>query len=210
MSLYRTLAKMINDDFVKFIEQNKPLYIYNDIERTMNGDIKDPIYYLELQHLVSYHFPDKKCIDDIIAFAKNDSILEIAAGQALTSALLLASGVDPAKIAVTNEMSNSWNKDKGKDYITTEDLDYLKALDKYPDYNVLMMMWPPHMSSLAVDSLKKFKGDKLIYSGHHKGGATADDDFFDELDSHWELQSSRMNESVFPETTNFIEFYTRK
>ena len=210
MSLYHKLAKMINDDFVMFIEQNKPLYIYNDIEKIMNGTIKNTIYYLELQNYVSYHFPDKKCIDDIIAFTKNDSILEIAAGQALTSALLLVSGVNPAKIAVTNEMSNSWNKDKGKDYITIENLDYIKALDKYAGHNVLMMMWPPHKSSLAVDSLKKFKGDKLIYSGHHKGGATANDDFFDELDSHWELHSSRMNESVFPETTNFIEFYTRK
>jgi hypothetical protein len=202
---------MINDDFVKFIGQKQPLYIYNDIDGIMNGKINDPMYYIVLQHYVSYHFPDKNFIDDIIAFAKNDSILEIAAGQGLTSALLLASGVDPGKIAVTNEMSNDWNKESGKDYIDTiEDLDYLKALDKYADYNVLMMLWPPQKSSLAADSLKKFKGDKLIYSGQHRGGATADDDFFDELDSHWELTSSRIKVSVFKETENYLEFYTRK
>ena len=199
---------MINDDFVKFIGNKRLSVVYNDIDDIMNGKIKDHMYYIVLQHYVSYHFPDKEFISDIIKFAGDDSILEIAAGQGLTSALLLASDVDPATLAVTNEMSNVWNKESGKDYLDIEDLDYLKALDKYAGHNVLMVLWPPQKSSLAADSLKKFKGNKLIYSGHHRGGATANDDFFDELDSHWELTSSRMKTFTM-ETVNYFEFYTR-
>jgi hypothetical protein len=49
----------------------------------------------------------------------------------------------------------------------------------------LFLCWPPHSHDMAFDSLRRYKGGRVIYVGEN-GGCTADDQFHDLLDKHWE------------------------
>jgi hypothetical protein len=208
MAILKTLAEMVNRDYMNYIHEGKPQWVFNDINDIIKNTLKNPMYPMMIQHYVSYQLHDAESIQAIIEFTEDDSILEVAAGQGFTSALLEASGFDPYKLVTTNEMSNTWNNETGHNYTDKiKDMDCLVALDTYPDHNVLMLLWPPRNSSLAYDCIKKFKGNKLIYGGQDRGGVTADDDFFDEIDKHWVLTHSMMVPS-FNDIPSYLHFYT--
>jgi len=53
------------------------------------------------------------------------------------------------------------------------------------EYKTLVLIWPDWNSPVALNCLKKFKGDTLIYVGEVRG-CTADDKFQNKVDSEWE------------------------
>jgi len=50
-----------------------------------------------------------------------------------------------------------------------------------------MMSWPPYNDPMAYESLKKFKGNKLIFIGEDADGCTGCGKFFGLLNSKWNL-----------------------
>jgi hypothetical protein len=56
----------------------------------------------------------------------------------------------------------------------------------------LFMSWPGYECTWAHEALASYAGDMLIYAGEGPGGCTADDAFYDLLESEWEwLGTSR-------------------
>lgn len=66
---------------------------------------------------------------------------------------------------------------------STENFDELQTTF----YEALFLCWPPYDEPMAYEALKAFKGQYLWYIGEDEGGCTAGDDFFQLLDSQWEL-----------------------
>lgn len=62
-----------------------------------------------------------------------------------------------------------------------------KAAD-YPE-RALMLCWPPYCGAMAMDAMRAYTGDLLIYIGEGDGGCCADDDFFKLLDAEWDEES---------------------
>jgi hypothetical protein len=50
---------------------------------------------------------------------------------------------------------------------------------------VLMLCWPPYNNRFAVETLRYYQGDTLVYVGEHEGGCCADDEFFAALEQDW-------------------------
>lgn len=72
----------------------------------------------------------------------------------------------------------------------------------YPE-RALMLCWPPYCDPVAIEALKVYTGDLLIYIGEGNGGCCADDDFFKLLDAEW----SEIEESPFHVTWSGIHCY---
>lgn len=48
----------------------------------------------------------------------------------------------------------------------------------------LFLCWPPYNSSFALECLKAYQGNTVIFVGEGSGGCTADDDFFRSVGEH--------------------------
>lgn len=57
---------------------------------------------------------------------------------------------------------------------------------EHPD-RALMLVWPPHGTSMALEALKFYRGNMLVYVGEGKGGCTGDKGFFKRLERDWEV-----------------------
>lgn len=54
----------------------------------------------------------------------------------------------------------------------------------HPD-KVLFLCWPPYDDDMAVNCLRAYQGDTLMFEGEGEGGCTANDAFFTELAVNW-------------------------
>jgi hypothetical protein len=119
----------------------------------------------------------------VTPFAKwigNKKCLEVMAGRGWLSLALHSLGVD---ITATDDYS--WSKERKWDEPVTEveELDAIKAVEKYgKDIDLLIISWP-YMDDNAyktITALHKINPNALIvYIGEGCGGCTADDDFHD-------------------------------
>ena len=71
-------------------------------------------------------------------------------------------------------------------FTAVEELSAEQAIEKYQDANVLMILWPSFNDDFAVNALRNFTGNKLVFIGEGQGGCTADYAFYDELSENWE------------------------
>ena len=127
--------------------------------------------------------PDKKAIKEIQEFIGGDSVLEIGAGYGMWAKLMQDAGIS---ITPTDSFSNRGAfVPLDKSFTNIEDANANKAIGKYRNHNVLMIVWPPYCDPFAANSLKKFTGNKLIFIGEGYKGCTADDEFFDILTNEW-------------------------
>jgi hypothetical protein len=55
-----------------------------------------------------------------------------------------------------------------------------------PETAALLIVWPPYGEPMASSALRAFRGAVVWYVGEGRGGACADDAFFDELEESWE------------------------
>lgn len=58
----------------------------------------------------------------------------------------------------------------------------------YPENEgrALFLCWPPYDRDMAVETLRAYPGDMLIYIGEGEGGCTGNDDFWQLLAKEWE------------------------
>ncbi len=138
-------------------------------------------------HNYGWSVPNEESIREIKEFINGDRIIEVGAGYGLWARLLQDIGVN---IFPTNKRYKSKQDEKhiphNIQFTKVEKINNLKALEKYGDFEVLMMSWPPYSGSMAYNSLKAFKGNKLIFIGEGQGGCTGCDKFFKLLYRKWE------------------------
>ncbi len=138
-------------------------------------------YHDHRRHLYAWAVPTPEIIKYI---AKFSPIVEIGAGTGYWAALLRQEGAkvyaydkNPPKGDTKNHWAqNAWaytHVAKGTEINSATHTDC-----------TLFLCWPP-MGEMAFQSLRHYKGERVIYIGEWRGGATADDDFFDALDKDW-------------------------
>lgn len=118
----------------------------------------------------------KQWINPLVDFLKDKKVLEVMSGNGLLSCILQKKGV---QIVTTD--NNSWNW-KYK-YCDIENIDCLKAIEKYgKDVDYVLMSWP-EMNDTAYNVLTKVKEInpkiQIIYIGEGYCGCTANELFFD-------------------------------
>lgn len=133
----------------------------------------------------AYAVPTTEAIDEILEFLAGDSVLEIGAGRALWAFLLQLA---MAKVEATDRwtpMESGYEsfKDNNHTYTHVRHVEARLAAE-LTAHPCLMAIWPPYANAMAVDALRVFRGDKVIYIGEIQG-CTASDDFHRLLDTDW-------------------------
>jgi hypothetical protein len=123
----------------------------------------------------SFAIPNKKAIDII---TKYSPLIEIGAGTGFWSSLIAKNGGDI--IAFDNNEEDRW---KNKHFTIT--LGDENKITEYPE-RILFLCWPPYWNDMAINSVKMYKGEFIIYIGESYGGCTATDEFFDYIHAYFE------------------------
>ena len=74
----------------------------------------------------------------------------------------------------------------------------------------LLLCWPPYGARMAVESLRAYEGDLLIWIGEGDGGCTGDEEFFRVRDAGWEHIGDSPAHVTFSGIHCFVEAYRRK
>jgi hypothetical protein len=145
-------------------------------------------YYLRSKF--GYSIPDKAALDLCVSHC-NAKILEVGAGTGYWAYELRKAGADVIATDLYSKKDQVYNFTKrwGRNKI----LNAPDAVAKYPDRS-LFMSWPCYNLPWAHEALVTFrevmtdpKNQRFVFVGERRGGCTANDDFFEELDKHWEL-----------------------
>ncbi|KAI9023168.1 hypothetical protein DFJ74DRAFT_76156 [Hyaloraphidium curvatum] len=126
-----------------------------------------------------------KPTDSAVAALKSlaKKVIEIGAGRGHWALALRKAGVD---VLAVDDYSDIPKDDPNAAPVTyvirgTHDL-----IPKNPDRTLLLVYPPP--TKLAAEALKAYAGRLLFYVGEPRGGANANDVFFDELQRSWRVQ----------------------
>jgi hypothetical protein len=164
--------KTIEDiDFVKFSFDQWMKFLAN-ID-TKNRDLRELFV-----RKFAWAMPNRRVLNAIAKYCQGKTVLEVNAGNGLWSYLLKMLDVN---IKVTD--IKPWEKT----YTEIETMDGVNSVRTYPT-DVLITIWPPFQCEQIAQTLQQFKGDTLIYLGEDRQGCTGSQEFFDELESNWELK----------------------
>ncbi len=128
---------------------------------------------------VSWSIFNKNVIKQLCDYILNQTVLSIGSGQAFNEYLLQLSGVNI--IATDNYQSYGKNKVY---YTKVLQLDATESIKQFKT-DILYLSWPIKDVSMAYNSLKLFKGSKLIYIGDMR--LTANNEFYKLLNKKWKL-----------------------
>jgi len=129
--------------------------------------------------------PSEKGIEKLKEFVGNEKVIEVGAGYGLWAKLMQDADIQIVPTDMPLEREDRSQVPKDHAYTDIERLNNLDAMQKYIDFGVLMMVWPPYNDPMAYETLKKFKGNKLIFVGEGARGCTGCDKFFDLLGKNW-------------------------
>lgn len=133
----------------------------------------------ELVRRYSWAIPDEAAIATLVA---HSPIVEVGAGTGYWASLVAAAG----------GTIHAYDKNPP----TIRENEYKHSVLYHPVLPVelmrlkketLFLCWPPYADSMAVNVLRKYEGDTLIYVGEDEYGCTANDAFFKELVANWQL-----------------------
>lgn len=156
-----------------------------------------------------HSFLTSECLVRLVNFVGNFQVLEVGAGNGYIGHAMKLAG---SNVVLTDAPGNQYpnlqllNK---KSWDNILELDSIAALERYPDAQCLMMIWPPPGCSMAFDTLSKFYGHKFIYIGERAGGQNGTIDFFRHLEQKW-FCNEIIDIPNFIATTDKVYLYTRK
>jgi hypothetical protein len=148
---------------------------------------------------MSWSVPSQSVIDAIKTFVGSACVVDYACGLGLWTYLMRANGINakcydpimsPSRhyfVDVKYGIGHAPNIRLPAVIDAEIQMHHKRDIDQTMQQGnaCLFMSWPPYDSSVAFDTLSNFRGNKLIYIGESEGGCTADDNFFEELQSHW-------------------------
>ena len=154
----------------------------------MNKPASDYIYNFQKREkyatTIAWAIPSREAIDVITNFVGQETVLEIGAGLGYWAKLLQDKGVS---IIPTDNKEIHWKHSKQSSYTKVIHAKHTDSIKKYKEATVLFLCWPPYDEPMAEESLRLFKGTRLIYIGENYGGCNATDDFFNLLEEQWLL-----------------------
>ena len=168
-------------DFLSGIKELGP-QDYSKENQNLYGDYQRRRNFI---HEYGWSVPNEEAINSIKDFVENDSILEIGSGLGTWAKLLQSEGISVTPTDLSLDPKENPYIIEKKPYTNVDQINADKAIKKYGNHKVLMMVWPPYDSPMAYNALKLFAGDKLIFVGEGHGGCTADGNFFNLLESDW-------------------------
>ena len=149
----------------------------------------------------AYALPDEDLIRRI---AEDAPIVEVGAGLGYWAWLLRQAGAEVratdvrAPVQYFDERGrlastpgrrpgrpNDWLENRPA-WTLVEEADATAAAAAAPETAALLIVWPPYADPMAAAALRAFRGAVVWYVGEGRGGACADDAFFDELEESWE------------------------
>ena len=133
----------------------------------------------ELLCKYSYAIPNEEAIEYISSLSP---IVEMGAGNGYWTYLLRQLGTNVIaydKAPYNNEFiyNSKWSDVK----VGTPSI-----LTKHSN-RTLFLCWPYSDDLMAIECLKYYKGNNLIYVGEMEGGCCAEDEFFEELYTSWKV-----------------------
>jgi len=134
-----------------------------------------------------FSVPNRRAVDSIARFCRERRVLDIGCGRGTWSALLALAGCHVESCDSFDD-GNFREEDCLVNAVVANGVDFVASRSGEGD--VLMLSWPTHWSDMAEDSLRAFRGNRLVYIGEGWGGCTATDEFFNLLDKDWLLVRS--------------------
>jgi len=141
----------------------------------------------ELCHRYAWAIPTPEVIEAIAQFSP---LVEYGAGRGYWAALIEAAGGEidcfdekPPDVSTGNiwhPNKKGWTKTFTKVHQVGSEITVV-----YPEAT-LFLCWPPYNTPMAYDCLRQYEGKRLVFVGEGDGGCTADDAFWELLQSEWE------------------------
>lgn len=192
-------------EIVQWLPSGGPL-VWRPGERAV-----DPGHFLRrrLVREYSWAIPAPDDLEFLANALEGRSVLEVGAGAGYWAWQLSQVGVDilPYDMAPTGSL---WH-----DIPTTGDLwtEVLEApstvAGDYPD-RALMMVWPPYNTAMALDALRAYRGNMLVYVGEDHGGCTGDDEFHELIEAEWEEIGHNQSHPTYAGISCRLLVYRRK
>ena len=170
------------DSAIELISQFTPR---NFRSGTYEADLQEYYGRSKFTENLSWAIPDRESIMRIAEFIGGKTTLEVGSGNGLWAGLLRAVLEDNNGSVIPTDNFSSHKFKESNCFVPVENLDSLEAVRKYP-VDVLLLIWPPYEDSMAIECLREFGGNFLVYIGEGNGGCTANDAFHDCLDEQWE------------------------
>ncbi|WP_328401264.1 hypothetical protein [Nocardia sp. NBC_00403] len=157
-----------------------------------------------LQAAYAYAIPSPETLSWIAEVCEGRRVLEVGAGRGYWADQIARGGGDVLAFdseppGVHDNMSFPVAAGQPATWGRVGDLGELSALRAAggDGAGVLLLCWPPGwgnpMASEALASYRRAGGDRVIYIGEPRGGKTADDAFFEALDTEWQLLDQDSN-----------------
>lgn len=145
----------------------------------------------ELTALYSWSVPDPPSVQFVVDHARG-KILDPIAGTGYWAYLLEQMGVrvgayDTIPPTPSSE-ENRWHRFASvfRTVLRADAVDVVAAMSAVDSSFTLFLSWPPYDTPLAHDTLRAYRGDRLIYIGEGAGGCTGDDGFHQLLEKEWD------------------------
>lgn len=189
------------DEFMKAVESVSPkkeyqinqhiFLVYCQAFEQGSGEIYDNIIKCyQFRFNFGHSVLTRPVLKLMVEFIGNSKVLEVGAGNCYHGHALKLSGVD---IVMTDLPNNQYPGRHMLGRPSWQELIYLDAcaaIHKFTDRTTLLLIWPPPNSTMAIDSLTTFKGDKFIYIGEKNIDVNGTTDFFNTLESQWILKET--------------------
>ncbi len=143
----------------------------------------------ELVNKYSWAVTTPGCLRAIKHFAGVSGICEVGAGTGYWGYVLGQLGVDvvcydlaPVDRVLSGGRANRWHF-SSRTWMKVKPGN-IGSIRQHPN-RTLMLCYPPNRKPMALEALRLFKGDKLIYIGEGKDGRTGSRGFHKALESDW-------------------------
>lgn len=154
--------------------------------RKLKGDILYPNYanfqeqkiVFDLISKYAWAIPNDEAIKEISKFG---AIIEIGAGNGYWASLIKKTGC--RIIAYDNKSTHQLPNNKKWYEVLDGSYEKIKS---FPNHT-LFLCWLPYENDLAINCLKTYKGDYLLYVGEELEGSLYYEDFFNEIFENWTL-----------------------
>lgn len=130
----------------------------------------------------AWAIPNHEAIETI---CKYSPIVEIGAGAGYWAMLLQEAGCDIVAYDIALEPGKNFYIGREEKYFPVQEGGEEKV-GEHQD-RTLFLCWPPYAEPMAYDALSQYIGKTVIFIGEGHGGCTGCDDFFELLESDFDL-----------------------
>lgn len=110
---------------------------------------------------IGWIIPDESTIKLIQSFIKDKSVLSIYSGLGYLERIICEPS-SHSLFTTIEARETDIHKATGRKFTDIEIIDAVSAVEKYQDFELLLIIMPPCTDPYALKSIKKFKGDYVL------------------------------------------------